>query len=349
MSTTVNYSRPKALDLFSGCGGMTEGLRQAGFNVIGAVEIDPFAAKAFVANHGRTVVWTEDIRHLSSAKVMETLELHKGELDLIAGCPPCQGFSTIRTKNGSLAIDDPRNDLLMEFQRFVSDLLPRAVLMENVPGLVGDSRFDSFIEVLKDLEYISNFDILDAADYGVPQRRERLVLLAGHGVDIPLATPSMRRRVVRHVLSRLPAAGNSGDPLHDFPENRSDRIKSLISKIPRDGGSRRDLDASEQLQCHQKCDGFKDVYGRMAWNDVAPTLTTGCFNPSKGRFLHPEENRAITMREAALLQTFPRRYKFPTERGKTKIAELIGNAVPPKFLKAQAVGINQVLKHPAVE
>ena len=335
--------KPTAIDLFSGCGGMTEGLKQAGFKVIGAVEIDPLAVRTFRANHRRVTVWNCDIRKVTASSVKETLGLRRGDLDLLAGCPPCQGFSALRTLNGSRLVDDPRNDLVGEFVRFVREILPKTILMENVPALEGDARFEDLLRDLDNLGYSHEHRILDAADYGVPQRRQRLLLLAGHMMSIKFAKPAKRRRLVRHAIGRLPVSGNSGDPLHDLPERRSERIKGLISMIPHDGGSRRDLGEDHQLPCHQRCDGFRDIYGRMSWSDVAPTLTTGCFNPSKGRFLHPEYDRAITMREAALLQTFPRRYRFATEHGKTKIAEMIGNALPPKFLKVHASEVAQAL------
>ena len=335
--------KPKAIDLFSGCGGMTVGLKQAGFNVVGAVEIDPLAVCTYRTNHRRVRVWDCDIRDLDPIEVKRTLGLRKGQLDLLAGCPPCQGFSVLRTLNGSRIVDDPRNDLVDVFLRFVRELRPKTVLMENVPALQKDARFKALLQALDDLGYWHENKILDAADYGVPQRRQRLLLLAGYKRVIAFAAPNRRQRLVRHVIGRLPAPGSSGDALHDLPEKRSERILELISKIPHDGGSRRDLGEDHQLPCHQRCDGFKDIYGRMSWSNVAPTLTTGCFNPSKGRFLHPEDDRVITMREAALLQTFPRWYQFPTNHGKAKVAGLIGNALPPKFLRVHAAEVVRAL------
>jgi DNA (cytosine-5)-methyltransferase 1 len=142
----------------------------------------------------------------------------------------------------------------------------------------------------------------------------------------------------------MPPAGFSDDPLHDMPEYpRSEKIFKLIRDIPRDGGSRRDLPERRQLNCHKKTSGFRDIYGRMAWDEVAPTITTGCFNPSKGRFLHPERNRAITMREAALLQGFPATYRFNVVLGKVAIAKMIGNALPPEFIRRHASMIRKAL------
>jgi DNA (cytosine-5)-methyltransferase 1 len=331
-----------AIDLFCGCGGLTLGLRQAGFRVIGAVDNDALSVETYRQNHRRVTVWEKDIRKLAVSKVKSRLKIRRGRLDLLAGCPPCQGFSTLRTLNGALVIDDARNDLLLEFQRFVEGLRPRAVMMENVPGMAGNEKFSAFRRKLKNLGYVGEYRILNAAEYGVPQRRRRLIYLAGYGMAIPFADPLPRHRTVRNAIGGLPKAGESGDPMHDIPEHRTSRVMQFIHRIPKNGGSRTDLPEEDQLDCHRRCNGFKDVYGRMAWDDVAPTITSGCFNPSKGRFLHPEEDRAITMREAALLQGFPRRYKFPINTSKTSLALMIGNALPPPFIAAHSRQIRRM-------
>jgi len=337
-------SAPRAVDLFSGCGGLSEGLSQAGFRVIGAVEIHPLAVETYKANHPGVEVWSTDIKALQVSSVMKKLKLCKGQLDLLAGCPPCQGFSRIRTLNGSSPVDDERNELITHFLRFVRGMLPRFVMMENVPGLAADQRFKTLCNALKRLGYVVNWSILNARDYGVPQRRKRLMLLAGLRQNVPFASRDAKMHTVREAFARLPAVGESGDPPHDVTENRSERIKKLIASVPHNGGSRTDLPSSRQLECHKRCDGFKDVYGRMAWDDVAPTITGGCFNPSKGRFLHPEEDRAITMREAAILQSFGRDYVFPNCRNKAAIALLIGNALPPEFVRRHAVQVLNLLE-----
>ncbi len=285
-----------------------------------------------------------NIEHLKPIKLLKQLNLKKGDIDLLAGCPPCQGFSMLRTLNGSMRINDPRNDLLQDFQRFVKALRPRAIMMENVPPLVDDERFLCFSNELKRLGYVGDHRILDAADYGVPQRRRRLIYLAGYGISIPFADKIRKHKSVKDVLSDLPKSGESGDVAHDMPEHRSEKVMRIIRLIPKDGGSRTDLPEEFQLECHKRCNGFSDVYGRMAWNNVAPTITSGCFNPSKGRFLHPKEDRAITMREAALLQGFPINYKFASETGKEALAEMIGNALPPPFITAHSRNIMQMLQ-----
>lgn len=337
--------KPTAIDLFCGCGGLTVGLKRAGFRVLGAVDVDPLSVKTYKANHRDVTLWEKDIRELDPQELLEALGLEKGGLDLLAGCPPCQGFSTMRTLNGAVKVDDPRNDLLLEFERFVEALLPRTVMMENVPGLADDERFEAFRRKLKKLGYRGDHRILNAADYGVPQRRLRLIYMAGMGLDIPFAEKNGRQKTVKEAIGGLPKAGQSGDPVHDMTENRTSKVLEIIRLIPKDGGSRRDLPEEFQLECHKRCSGFKDVYGRMAWNNVAPTITGGCFNPSKGRFLHPEEDRAITMREAALLQGFPRRYKFPVTSNKSAVALMIGNALPPPFIAAHGRSIRRVLQN----
>lgn len=334
-----------AIDLFSGCGGLSLGLRQAGFTLTGAIEVDEFAAHAYSLNHPGVDVWDEDIRDIDTAEFMDEMELRPLQLDLLAGCPPCQGFSSIRTLNGSYEIDDERNDLLFEYLRFVVHLRPKTIMLENVPGLADDSRFEQFCEALRDLKYTFDWDICNMAEYGVAQRRRRLLLLGSIWDKIPFGKPRCKRRTVRMEIEKLKPVGESGDPVHDFPERRSKRIRKLIARVPENGGSRRQLGKRAQLQCHKDCDGFKDVYGRMAWDDVAPTITSGCFNPSKGRFLHPTENRTVTMREAALLQSFPKSYQFPTFRGKTPIAELIGNALPPRFARFHARKVKSHIEH----
>jgi len=338
--------KPKAIDLFSGCGGLTLGLRRAGFRVVGAVEFERLAAQTYRANHPGVHLWETDIRKLSARQVAKRLRLKRGDLDLLAGCPPCQGFSCMRSLNGKRRVRDKRNDLMFEFLRFVRELRPKAVMLENVPGLAKSYRLKHFKAVLRSLGYAPESEIKNAKHFGVPQRRRRLILLAGLQRKIDFAQESRVIRTVGETIRNLPKAGHSGDRLHDFEENRSERIRSLIKSIPKDGGSRTDLPARKQLRCHRRCDGFKDVYGRMSWNQVAPTITSGCFNPSKGRFLHPSENRTVTLREAAMLQGLPKTYRFPNCPSKHAVALLIGNSLPPEFIRRHAVQIRKYLASP---
>lgn len=330
-----------AIDLFSGCGGLTEGLRQAGFRVLAAVDNDKLAVKTYRRNHRRVCVVEADIRTVTGDMLRRRLRLKKGQLDLLAGCPPCQGFSRLRTKN-RIGISDERNDLVLEFVRLVGELLPRAVMMENVPALATDPRIEFVKTELSRLGYTVRADVLDAADYAVPQRRRRFVLIASRVSSAPFARRARVRPTVRDAFARIQSS--QSDPLHGYRDVRSKRIETLIRKIPKDGGSRAALPPKYRLACHERVDGFKDVYGRMAWDAVSPTITGGCVNPSRGRFLHPEADRSITLREAAALQTFPPRYYISMERGKYAAAQLIGNALPPEFIRRHAAALHRSLE-----
>jgi len=344
--TKINNKKPIAIDLFSGCGGLTLGLKQAGFNVIGAVEIDALAVKTYKSNHPSVRVWERDIRKLSGSEVQNVLKLKVGQLDLLAGCPPCQGFSSIRTHNGKNKIRDDRNDLVFDYLRLVKALRPKAVMMENVPALAENYRMTELKKELDKLGYESDGMplILNTADYGVPQRRRRMILVSSRIGKIELPKISEKRSTVRQAIGDLPRPGKSGDPLHDILEKRDAHTVKMISLIPKDGGSRSDLPLKYHLPCHKRLPGgFKDVYGRMSWDDISPTITGGCVSPSKGRFLHPSQNRAITLREAALLQTFPKNYRFSLDNGKQGVALMIGNALPPAFIKRHALAIKRAL------
>lgn len=332
-----------SIDLFCGAGGLTCGLRQAGYEVLAGIELQAYAAETYRENHPNTKLLHNDICNLSPQDVMDDLQLNPGDLSLLAGCPPCQGFSSLRTRNKSSSTDDHRNNLIIEFIRWVTAFLPKCIMLENVPALAKDVRIQTVIHRLRSLGYFideNSLRIENIADYGVPQRRKRMILTASlYGPILP-PEPSSLRITVKETISHLPKAGTSKDPLHDLPEDRSEKVKRLINLIPKDGGSRSDLPMEYWLECHKRYPGgFKDVYGRMHWDEVAPTITGGCHNPSKGRFLHPEENRAITLREAALLQSFPKDYYFSLRGGKDAVALMIGNALPPEFIKKQGQAI----------
>lgn len=333
-----------AIDVFSGCGGLTTGLKMAGFKVISAIEIDPKAVETYKLNHPEVPVTEGDIRTIEANELMEKLGIKAGEVDLIAGCPPCQGFSKIGRRNRAICENDSRNELIDDFSRLVLALQPKSVMMENVPGLSEYEKFKDFKLKLEAAGYLVTTNILNVADFGVPQRRFRLILLASKKTKPKMAKQEKKIQTVRDFIFRLKPAGKSGDPLHDFPEKRTEKVMKMIRLIPKDGGSRSSLPHSLQLACHQRSRGFNDVYGRMAWDDPSPTITGGCTNPSKGRFLHPEENRAITMREAALLQGFPIDYQFNIKHGKGAISQMIGNALPPIFIKSHALQLAKILK-----
>lgn len=328
-----------AIDLFSGLGGTSLGLRRAGFHVVAAIESHQLAAESYRLNMDDVYVWERDIRKVPARDVMKRAGLVPGELALLAACPPCQGFSSIRTLNGNRRIDDHRNGLLRDVTRFARVLKPMTVLAENVPGLARDAVFDQFIDDLGALGYQLRYEVVDVSAYGVPQRRRRLLVVASKLGYPPVGERAPQTMTVREALADMPPAGTTDDVLHEAPERRTPRIAAMIRLVPQDGGSRKDLGKEYQLACHAHTDGFKDIYGRMAWDSVSPTITGGCINPSKGRFLHPQEHRAITLREAAMLQSFPANYQMSLRKGRYAAAEMIGNALPPEFVRRHALAL----------
>lgn len=332
-----------AIDLFSGCGGLTEGMHKAGFTTKIAVEIVPLAVKAYKMNHPETEVIQKDIRQISIDEIKEKLN---GEtLHLLAGCPPCQGFSSIRRLNRAECVEDDRNSLVLEYLRFVKELKPLAIMMENVPALKDYSVFQQVVEELKILGYNPDVKVVNVREYGVPQSRRRLVLVGMLDDTIKVAVGVGIKKTVRQVIAHLQTPELSTDPLQQIVSNHTPKVMEMIRITPHNGGSRKDLPQSYRLKCHQKENvGFNDVYGRLRWDDYSTTITGGCLNPSKGRFLHPEQDRVITPREAAMLQSFPEDYKFPIDVSKTALALLIGNALPPQFSFIQSSNIAQKLR-----
>lgn len=329
---TKPLSVPKAIDLFSGCGGLTLGLKKAGFNVVAAVEVEKRSAQTYTKNHPEVTLFNQSILTITGSDILEFVGVPRGKIDLLAGCPPCQGFSRIRRKNKKQSSRDHRNDLVLTFARLVREISPKAVMLENVPGLERDRRFSRLLGTLRRNGYKYSWKILDASNFGVPQRRRRLVLLACKThrpivSDIPTST----RKTVSETIKKLELPRASKRPLHKMVAKYSESVKKIIRAIPKNGGSRSHLPGKMTLACHRRLSGFRDVYGRMQWDDQSPTITGGCVNTSKGRFLHPRQDRAITVFEASLLQSFPKSYKFLPKYGRYPNAEMIGNALPPKF------------------
>jgi len=342
-------SKPlKVIDLFSGCGGSALGFKQAGFDIKVAVDIDKLASESFKLNFPNAEVFTSDISTLSSKDLLKAAEASSGDEIVIIACPPCQGFSTARRK--SEAADDLRNYLIYEFFRVVKEVRPLAFVMENVPGLergLGKPFFDDIREKIQNLGYETVCEVVDTADFGVPQRRKRLVLIGTNNPKVKLTFPIRTNHnpetsdghlaswnTVRETIADLPKlkAGeiSSDDPMHKA-SNLADINLQRMSVTPHDGGGRMSWPEELVLECHKKVSGYKDIYGRMKWDAPSPTITGGCVMLSKGRFGHPEQDRAISLREAARLQTFPDDYKFAGNTG--EIARQLGNAVPPLLAK----------------
>ena len=332
-------ARPAMIDLFAGCGGGSMGFVSAGLRVAAAVELDTDAAESYRMNLGVKPI-VRDIRDVAGEELLELAGLQPGECKLVFGCPPCQSFTVLRRAVTPTAIDVARETLPAQYTRLVADVQPEFVAFENVAGMVegrGRVVFDELRAELERLGYKLVWDVIDAADYGVPQHRRRLLVLGSRSGTPTLPTPSHASSrsggrpphvTVREAIGHLPTLGSGeADPYDEFHRARSHDAITLrrLRAIP-EGGGRLDLPADLQLACHLDHKGHYDVYGRMHWDRPAPTITSGCTNLTRGRFAHPEQDRAITLREAMLLQTMP-----PTTRlsgtGEGK-AQQVGNAVP---------------------
>lgn len=335
MKKTYNFN---AIDLFSGCGGLSEGMVQAGFNSKVAIELDKYAVLTYRMNHPKVTVIEQDIRNVSTGEIIK--ELNGEPLHLLAGCPPCQGFSSVRRLNRRQNARDERNDLILEYLRLVKELRPLTIMMENVPGLINYDLFKDVVKELDSIGYRPKVEIVNVKDYGVPQNRKRLIMVGSLLGEIDIAEGTREKVTVKDAIGKLEPIQETKDPLHKITANHTPEVMERIRLTPKDGGSWKDLSEQYTLECHKKENvGFNDIYGRLRWNDYSATITGGCLNPSKGRFLHPEEDRVITAREAALLQSFPRRYKFPVNIPKASLALLIGNALPPRFSYIQSMNI----------
>ncbi|MDE3058817.1 MAG: DNA cytosine methyltransferase [Bacteroidota bacterium] len=338
----VQASSYYSADVFSGVGGLSEGMSQAGFETKVAIEIEADAVLAFKMNHTTTDVIERDIKKITAAEIKQ--KLNGQPLHLLAGCPPCQGFSSVRRLNRKRNVRDERNSLVMQYVRLVRELHPLTIMMENVPALKDYYLFKEAVEELDELGYHPKYKVVNVRDYGVPQRRRRLVLVGSILGEIEVADGNGEKVTVRDAIGGLPRIEETNDPVHQILPSHTPKVMKRIRLTPKDGGSWKDLPKEYILKCHDKENvGFNDIYGRLRWDDYSTTITGGCLNPSKGRFLHPEEDRCITAREAALLQSFPISYKFPTNISKTSLALLIGNALPPKFSYIQSLNIKKHL------
>ena len=335
------------VDLFCGVGGLSHGLKQGGLNIIAGFDIDKTCEYAYTHNNGAQFFDT-DISKVTKEQVLSLFGDSK--IKVLAGCAPCQPFSSYAFKNKKK--DPNKYDLLYQFGRLVEEVQPDIVTMENVPQIASFSLknvLQDFVDLLENHHYHCSVKVVYCPDYGIPQTRKRLVLLASKFGDIKLISPTHSKDnyvTVKDVIGDLPPleAGESSDtdPLH--------RAKSLsplnmqrIMHTPY-GGSWKDWPKELMLECHKSENGssFGSVYGRMRWEKPAPTMTTQCTGLGNGRFGHPEQNRAITAREAALIQTFPQEYKFFADEEHVSIVKAsryIGNAVPPQlgFVIAQSI------------
>jgi len=325
-----------AIDMFCGVGGLTRGLLNKGIPVVAGVDIDKVCAYPYEKNNSAKFI-CGSVTDISGAELTPYYE--NADIKILVGCAPCQTFSKHTQKNRDRQKDE-KWTLLSAFLDRITEVSPHIVSMENVAELVKYEIFDNFVQGLEKLGFHVSHSIVNTSDYGVPQSRKRLVLLASNLGPITLSSGTVVNKIVtvRDTIGQL-ASQESGEVSQFDQLHRSSKLSDLNHQrikqsVP--GGTWRDLDKSLVLECHKKDTGksYTSVYGRMQWDSLAPTITTQFFIYGTGRFGHPEQNRALTLREGAMLQTFPKNYEF-VEPGQEvylrSVGRMIGNAVPVKL------------------
>lgn len=343
----VVVAKISCVDLFCGAGGLTHGFVLEGVPVVAGIDMDPACRFPYEANNNAKFIE----RDISKVTTEELAELFgDSDLKILAGCAPCQPFSTYAQRY-ELDGNDGKWGLLYEFARLAKGTMPDVITMENVPTVAKHVVFHDFVEALNRLGYKVWFDVIDSSQYGVPQTRRRMVLLASKHGAIKMIGPSVTKpKTVKEVIGHLRALGAGeaapGDKLHVSSALTEKNLQRIRASKP--GGTWRDWPEHLVADCHRAESGrtYPGVYGRMEWDKPAPTMTTQCYGFGNGRFGHPEQDRAISLREAAIIQSFPRDYKFVPKDGEVKfttLGRLIGNAVPVELGRAIARSINSHL------
>ena len=338
------------VDLFCGVGGLTKGLELAGLNVVAGIDIDESCRFAYEQNNNGRFVQA-DITDVDTQTVLNLFP--EGDMRILVGCAPCQPFSKYTQRYRKDGHKDDKWKLLYSFSNIVNALKPTVVSMENVPELAKESVFDDFVNHLKNMGYHCSWSIVYCPEYGVPQKRKRLVLLAsllGEITLIPALYNSDHYPTVRNAIGTLPELKNGNrdqnDPMHCATKMSPINIERIQQSVP--GGTWRDWEDRLKLPCHKKKTGkgYGAVYGRMSWDEPSPTITTQFYGYGNGRFGHPEQDRALSYREGALLQSFPREYIFINKNepfNRRQLGVHIGNAVPVELGRAIGLSINRHL------
>jgi DNA (cytosine-5)-methyltransferase 1 len=344
---------PNVIDLFCGVGGLSHGFIQEDFNVLAGIDIDETCRFAFEENNKSEFI-AKSITDISAQEI-NRIYGENTDLKILVGCAPCQNFSSYMFKDKDK--DSNKWKLLYEFSRLINEVQPDIVSMENVAQLINFKKapvFEDFVSNLKSLGYYVHYEVVNCPDYGIPQNRKRLILLASKFGEIKLIPKTHNRDsyvTVKDAIGELPFIKDGekdiNDPIH-FSRKLTPKNKKRIEATPY-GGSWKDWNEDLRLECHKKETGksFPSVYGRMVWEKPSPTMTTQCIGYGNGRFGHPVQNRAISLREAALLQTFPLDYKFvknDQDYNSTILARQIGNAVPVKLGQVVAKSVKEHLK-----
>ncbi len=334
-----------AVDLFCGAGGLTKGLRNVQIKVVAGIDIDSACKYPYEKNNDSLYI-LKDISLVSGDEIRKLYP--KDAIKVLVGCAPCQPFSTYSNRYDIKR--DNKWTLLNHFSRLVKEVQPDVISMENVLKLEHNEVFKNFKKDLQEMGYNVSHSIINCDEYGVPQTRRRLVLLASKLGKIEIIAPTHKNKkiTVRKTIGNLPPidAGETcpTDKLHS--SNNLSPLNLERIKVSKQGGTWRDWPEELRAICHQKASGrsFHAVYGRMHWDKPSPTITTQCTGFGNGRFGHPEQNRAISLREAAMLQTFPKKYKFidpDAEFIKSNISRMIGNAVPVRLGEVIGISIKQ--------
>lgn len=343
-----NKNKIKAIDFFCGGGGMSFGMQKAGIEILAGIDYESACKETYEANIEGAKFIQADVFDLKEEDLEEKLSLKKNDDNLLLiGCSPCQFWSIINTDRKK---SEKSKNLLIEFERFVKYFNPGYVVVENVPGVLRkkkESGLEEFILWLEENNYKVHFKVHNTNDYGVPQTRNRFTLVAnriGKQKIFPQKDVGSKL-LVKDVLgeangfARIEAGTIDNTHFRHSVSNLTELTLQRLKKVKKDGGDRlgfaNDLDL--QLRCFLgKDNSFKDTFGRLWWDKPSPTITTKFTCVSNGRFVHPEENRALSLREGATLQSFPKDYKF-YGTSHSSIARLIGNAVPPVY--AEKIGL----------
>lgn len=334
------------VDLFCGAGGLTHGLIEAGVRVVAGVDSDEACEHPYTANHEGIAFHKHDIAKLEASEVEKWFG--DASIRVLAGCAPCQPFSSYSQRYETVGTE--HWGLLNHFARLVEEIVPDIVTMENVPTVTKHKVFDDFVATLKSLGYEVWYEVVDCAEYGLPQRRRRTVLLASLHGAIELRKPdASEAKMVEDVLKGLPiirhGGTNENDPLHTASRLSPLNLERIKASKP--GGSWRDWPKHLVAKCHRKETGksYPGVYGRMKWDEPAPTLTTQFYGFGSGRFGHPTQARGLSLREGAILQGFPQHYSFVPDGEPIQfkvLGRLIGNAVPVEL--GRAIG-KSIIEH----
>ncbi len=337
------------VDLFCGAGGLTHGFTLEGIPVVAGIDLDPACRFPYETNNTSKFL-ERDISQVTGEEIKKLFG--DAELKILAGCAPCQPFSTYAQRYKSDGIDG-KWGLLYQFARLVKETTPDVITMENVPTVVRHQVFHDFVTELQNLGYHVWYDVVDSSLYGVPQSRRRMVLLASRFGKIRMIAPTHPKPItVKEAIGSMPviSAGESHhkDKLHIAPTLSDKNLQRI--RISKPGGTWRDWPEYLRADCHKSNTGktYPSVYGRMDWQKPAPTMTTQCFGFGNGRFGHPEQDRAISLREAAILQSFPKDYSFLPEGAQVSfkaLGRMIGNAVPVELGRAIAMSISDHLSN----